>query len=185
MKIKLIIFITISILMILFISSCSEEESPVTPPAGNILINSSFEKNGQPSSDGWTIPAGSKYSSDVPPNGGKYSLLLEPNWGPEIYAEIKVPVLDQYNSYRLSFWSKSSGVTSGIYGKAVLSLVRNGSEVKSISKTLDNIVWSSNILADTFSVASGDSFLVKFSAGQSQLFPGETNFDICTLEAVK
>jgi len=188
MKIKLFNYFIFSILITFFISGCSEEEKSVNPPSGNALINSSFEKNGQPSSDGWTIPSGSKYSNDVPPGGGSYSLELESNQPPEVYAEIMVPVLTQFNNYKLSFWSKSSGVSSGIYGKAILSLLRNGSEVKSIGKTLDNpgnIVWSSSTLADTFSVAAGDSFSVKLSGGASQLFPGKTQFDLCILEAVE
>jgi hypothetical protein len=185
MKIKLFDYFIFSILITFFISGCSEEEKSVNPPSGNALINSSFEKNGQPSSDGWTIPSGSKYSNDVPPGGGSYSLELESNQPPEVYAEIMVPVLTQFNNYKLSFWSKSSGVTSGIYGKVILSLLRNGSEVKSISMTLDNIVWSSNILADTFSVALGDSFAVKLSGGVSQILPGKTQFDLCILEAVE
>lgn len=185
MKIKLFSFFTISILIAFFVVSCSEEETSVNPPSGNALINTSFEKNGKFSADGWTLPTQSDSSADVPPNGGTYSLELESNQPPELYAEIMVPVLTQFNSYRLSFWSKSNGVSSGIYGKAILSLIRNGSEVKSISMTLDNIVWSSNTIADTFSVANGDSFKVQLSGGANQLLPGNTKFDLCKLEAVE
>ena len=185
MKTKLFSFLTISILITFFVSSCSENETSVNPPSGNTLINTSFEKNGQFSADGWTLPAQSDSSKDVPPNGGNYSLLLKASWFPELYAEIKVPVLSQYNNYKLSFWSKSTGVTGGVYGRGILSLLRNGSTLKSKSITVDDIIWRSYTIVDTFSVAEGDSFLVQLTAGISQLLPGDTYFDLCTLEAVE
>ena len=181
MKTKLFSFLTISILITFFVSSCSENETSVNPPAGNTLINTSFEKNGQFSADGWTLPTQSDSSKDVPPNGGNYSLLLKASWFPELYAEIKVPVLSQYNNYKLSFWSKYSTIK----GKALLILLRNGLTVKSKSILVDDIVWRNYSITDTFSVAEGDSFLVQLTAGISQLLPGDTYFDLCTLEAVE
>ncbi len=68
---------------------------------------------------------------DVPPDGGSYSLELNATAPPEDYAFIKVPVKTQYTINKLTFWSKSAGVSSNIYGKAILSLIRNGSEIKS------------------------------------------------------
>lgn len=185
MKIKLLGFFIISILITFFASSCSEDESSVNPPAGNSLINTSFEENGYFSSDGWTLPVQSDSSKDVPTNGGNYSLLLKASWFPELYAEIKVPVLSQYNNYKLSFWSKSTGVTSGVYGRSILSLLRNGSILKSKSIIVDDIIWRSYTIVDTFNVSEGDSFLVQLTAGISQLLPGETYFDLCKLEAIE
>lgn len=170
-------FITLFLSLIIF--GCSEEENTVNPPAGNLLFETSFEKNGYFSFDGWTLPAGSDSSTDVPAQGGKYSLLLNATWGPELYAEFKVPVLTQFIDYKLSFWSKYSLVN----GKAILSLIRDGSTVKEKSVLIKDIVWSSYSISDTFSVAAGDSFLVQFTAGSNQLFPAETYFDLCKLEA--
>jgi hypothetical protein len=178
---KIILIISLLALTMLIIS-CNEED-PVSPPSGNVLLNTSFEKNGKFSAEGWSLPLSSDSSTEVPPDGGKYSLLIESSQPPEVYAEVKVPVLANYNRYTLSFWSKSSGVTNNINGKAVLTLLRNGNEVKSVSLILDNIIWESHSLTDTFAVAPGDSFLVRLSGGMSQLFSGETNFDRCKLEA--
>jgi hypothetical protein len=186
MKINFLINVTIILLVTLFISSCSKEENSVNPPtSGNYLINTSFEKNGFFSAEGWTLPLQSDSSTDVPPNGGKYSLLLQASWGLELYAEIKIPVLTQYNDYKLSFWSRSTGITNGVYGRAILSLWRNGSVIKSQSTTVDDNTWRSYSIIDTFSVTQGDSFLVQLSGGTSQLLPGNTYFDLCTLEAVE
>jgi len=184
MKNKLGVDLTALILLAIFISGCTEETT-TEPSEENLLINTSFEENGYFSSDGWTLSTQSDSSKDVPTNGGNYSLLLKANWFPELYSEIKVPVLSQYNNYKLSFWSKSTGVTSGIYGRSILSLLRNGSILKSKSIIVDDIIWRSYTIVDTFNVSEGDSFLVQLTAGISQLLPGETYFDLCKLEAVE
>ena len=182
MKINFLFNLTIFLLVTLLISSCSKEENSVNPPSsGNYLINTSFEKNGFFSADGWTLPSNSDSSSIVPLNGGKYSLLLESVAPPEEFAEIKVPVLTQFNNYTFSFWSYSNGV----YGRAILSLLRNGSIIDSTSISIQEINWYNYTISDTFNVAAGDSFLVQFSGGTSQLLPGKTYFDLCTLEAVE
>jgi hypothetical protein len=185
MKFNLVRLLSVFILFALIIYSCTSEDNSVNPPSANSLINTSFEKNGYFSTDGWILPAQSDSSKDVPANGGNYSLLLKASWFPELYAEIKVPVLSEYNNYKLSFWSKSSGVTSGVFGRGILSLLRNGSTIKSKSITVNVNNWRSYTIIDTFDVAEGDSFLVQLTAGISQLLPGDTNFDLCTLEAIE
>lgn len=185
MKYKLVRLLSVIILSTLLIYKCTSEDNSVNPPVANSLINTSFEKNGYFSADGWILPAQSDSSTDVPAEGGNYSLLLRANWFPELYAEIKVPILSEYNNYKLSFWSKSSGVTSGVYGRGILSLLRNGSTVKSKSITVNDINWRSYTIVDTFDVAEGDSFLVQLTGGISQLLPGESYFDLCTLEAIE
>lgn len=180
-KVLLIIgLVSFTIIMI----GCNQEDV-VNPPASNILLNTSFEKDGKFSVEGWTLPSSTDSSTDVPPNGGEYSLIIESSQPPEVYAEVKVPVLSNYNRYTLSFWSKSNGVTNNINGKAVLTLLRNSAEVKSVSLTLDNIIWEDHSITDTFSIVADDSFIVRLSGGMSQLFSGKTNFDLCRLEAVE
>jgi hypothetical protein len=182
MKYKLVSIFAVIILFLMFTSGCTNEENSVNPPSGIAILNTSFEENGFFSAEGWTLPLLSDSSTDVPTNGGKYSLLLESVSPPEVFAEIKVPVLSQYNNYKLSFSSKSTG---GVYGRAILSLLRNGFTIKSQNKAVNDITWHSYTIIDTFNVAAGDSFLVQLSAGTSQLLPGKTYFDLCTLEAVE
>ncbi len=171
-------------ILLFIICSCNEEE-PTAPTEENLLLNTSFEKNGKFSSDGWTLTALSDSSMDVPPGGGIYSLELNSSAPPGEYAFIKVPVKTQYTINKLTFWAKSTGVSSNIYGKAILSLIRNGSEIKSRSIQIDVIDWRSFSIQDTFNVASGDSFMVQFTAGVSQLLPGKTYFDLCQLQGIK
>jgi len=122
---------------------------------------------------------------DVPPGGGIYSLELNSSAPPGEYAFIKVPVKTQFTIHKLTFWSKSTGVSSDIYGKAILSLIRNGSEIKSRSIQIDVIDWRSFSIQDTFNVVSEDSFMVQFSGGIAQLFPARAYFDLCQLQGIK
>ena len=175
--------ILVVFLFALFIYGCTEEET-TEPTDENTLLYSSFEKNGKFSSDGWSLPALADSSNDVPTGGGSFSLQLEASQPPETYAYKNVPVKTQFNNYKLTFWAKSSGVTSGINGKAILSLLRNGSVIKSSSILVDDITWKSYSIQDTFSVASGDSFRVELTAGISQLFSGKSYYDLCRLYGI-
>lgn len=179
-----IFFTGLSLLLTTFIVvSCTED--PTEPTEENTLLYTSFENNGRFSADGWTLPALSDSSNDVPSGGGNFSLELEASQPPEVYAETKVPVKTQFNEFKLTFWARSTAVTSGIYGKAVLSLVRNGSTIQSSSISIDDLIWKDYSIQDTFTVAAGDSFMVQLSGGISQLFASKTYFDLCTLYGVE
>lgn len=172
------------LILTLLINSCIEEET-TEPTEENLLINTSFENDGKFSADGWTLSSLSKSSNDVPQNGGGFSLVIDASNPPEVYSSIKIPVKVQYSKNRLSFWSKASGVSSDVYGKAVLALIRNGAELQSRSVQIEAINWQLFTIEDTFSVAEGDSFLVKFSGGIAQLLSGKTYFDLCQLQGIE
>jgi len=167
------------IFLALLIIGCTEDE-PTEPTDENTLLYSSFEKNGKFSADGWTLPALIDSSNDVPAGGGNFSLLLEASQPPEVYAYIKVPVKTEFSEYRLTIGSKYSVIE----GKVILSLVRNGSVIDSSSILINNIIWETYSIQDTFSVATGDSFMVQLTAGISQLLPGKTYFDLCRLYGI-
>jgi hypothetical protein len=177
------IFLVVFVFFILALS-CAEEET-TAPTEENLLLSTSFEKNGVASSEGWKLPSGSMFSSDTPPDGGSYSLQLIANEPPEDFAYIKVPVKTKYTINKLSFWAKSNGVTSNIYGKAVLSLIRNGTELKTRSIQVEEIAWRSFSIQDTFNVAEGDSFLVQLSGGITQLLSAKSYFDLVQLQGIK
>jgi len=183
MAAKNIKIILLALLISLFLFSCNEDEV-TEPTAENLLLNTSFEENGVASAEGWKLPQSSEFSTDVPPNGGSFSLKLIANSPPE-YAYITVPVKTNYTINRLKFWSKSTSVTSNIYGEASLTLLRNGAELKSRSIQIDVITWTTFSIQDTFDVAEGDSFKVQLSGGFTQLLPGEAYFDLVQLQGIK
>lgn len=180
------IFYRISLLVIvsLILFACAEDET-TEPNEDNLLYETSFESNGRFFSDGWSLSSLSDSSNSTPPGGGNFSLVIDASQPPEVFSSIKVAAKNQYSINRLTFWSKASGVTSNVYGKAVLSVVRNGAELRSKSILIDQINWQSFSIQDTFTVAAGDSFLIKFSGGLSQLLSGKSYFDLVQLQGIK
>jgi hypothetical protein len=57
--------------------------------------------------------------------------------------------------------------------------------VKSSSILVDGIIWQSYSILDTFNVAAGDSFMVQFTGGISQLLSGKSYFDLCQLQGIE
>ena len=180
------IFFNISILMIftLVVLGCAEEES-TEPNEDNLLYETSFENNGSFSTDGWSLSVSSRSSNSTPPGGGSYSLEITATDPPETYSSVKVAAKSQYTINRLTFWSKGSGVASGVYGKAILSVIRNGAQLRSKSILVDRIDWSTFSIQDTFAVAAGDSFLIQLSGGMNQLLSGKSYFDLVQLQGIK
>lgn len=181
---KTVYIFYILLITTILVLGCAEEET-TEPNEDNLLYETSFESNGSFSTDGWTISAASKSSNSTPPGGGSYSLEINATDPPEVFSTFRVAAKTQYSINRLEFWSKASGVSSNVYGKAVLSLVRNGAELQSSSISIDRIDWGTFTLQDTFAVAAGDSFLVKLSGGMNQLLSGKTYFDLIQLQGIK
>jgi hypothetical protein len=172
-----------SILVLLFLMNygCSEDDNPVNPPVEKVLLNTSFEENGQPSAEGWKIISGlsDNFSTDTPDSGGSYSLVLEAGWNGGL-AKIQVPTLLQYSQYQLSFHSKFYQIE----GRATLYLIRGGNVVSENSLTIDDTTWTSYSLSANYSLIQGDSLLVTLYGGYTQLLYGQTYFDLFKLEAL-
>ena len=179
---KKFILIIFSSLFLLW--NCDECSTCTDPPGeeDKILVNTSFEKNGSPSADGWTIsqPPLGNFVTDTPPGGGTYSIFLEAS-NPGGLAKIQVAALSSINIYHLSFWAKSKFVIGG----ANLSFVRNGSVVDQKKLSIPDTVWTMYILTDTFQVNQGDSIRIEFYAGISAIETGGSYFDLCKLETVE
>jgi hypothetical protein len=171
----------IPILFILVNTTCSDENNPVNPPLEKVLFSTSFEKNGQPSGDGWRITSGlaNNFSTDAPDSGGSYSLVLEAGWNGGT-AEIQIPALTQYSNYQLSFYSKFHHFE----GRAFLSQIRDGNVISEKSVSIIDTTWIAYSLSANFSLMQGDSLKVTLYGGLTQLISGETYFDLCKLVAV-
>ena len=82
--------------------SCSGDNGlgPASPYLGtNLLLNGSFEENGMPSLRAWSLYWSDtntvSFSSDVPPNGGRYSVRMNNHFG---YTGIQTDILPKNSS---------------------------------------------------------------------------------------
>ena len=106
------LFLLFTLLTILF--GCEDSVTPVIP---SVLMETSFEQNGQPSLTGWRdgfptygySPALYSFSSDTSPNGGQWALkTMPPDSSFTVMRFTVKPVQPSNNkNFTLSFWSKT------------------------------------------------------------------------------
>jgi hypothetical protein len=172
-----------SFLFILVLPSCKNQSPTTINTESTILLNSSFESGGTPSSDGWTIssPPMGGYSTVVPPNGDTYSIFLEAsNPGGSDFINIALP--QGVHIFRFSVWAKVTKLT----GRAEIDFV-HAIDQAIYFKQIDipDTTWREYSIYDTLSVSSGDSLKVFLSPGFSELIASRTNFDICKVEQIQ
>lgn len=162
--------------------SCSKEENPVTPPPeSNILLNSSFEKNGLPDDDGWTIsvrPLG-EITNQAPPNGGTFCLKLEAS-NPGGMATKTIPVMMDKQVYKFSFWAKTNEPSS----VSSFELIRNGQVENHTELSITDTLWTEYSIVDTFQVVNNDSLRITFQERFTPLLMLESYFDLVKVEAI-
>ncbi len=156
----------------------------IAPDEGtNLIINPSFEENGDSSMVGWNaeIPSTVNFTKDTPPNGGNWALTIDLMWGIGNNVITTVNILPGTHVYKFSFWSKYFAMP----GYADLSLVTPDSIFIINHIKINSGVWTNYSMIDTITSNSGDSLSVILSGGFSQIVSGKTFFDLCTLELLE
>lgn len=169
-------------------SSCSNS---VTGPnsSQNLLANSTFQRNGTPSLEGWVVPDTSAvhFSTDVPQGGSGSSIVMHAAWfAPWPSNSIFTTVLPQAGSHRytLSVLAKDTGVG----GNALVYLNRPGTANSSLLATLhidSGATWMYYSQTDTLTAASSDTLFVVVNGGGTEIVSGTTYFNTCKFELLK
>lgn len=160
---KIPIAFLIYFLAVFAISGCKKDKKV---SEGNLIANSTFESNGQPNFQGWT---GIKsFSNDVPPDGGKWSLRLEPAWYPgEGFAETFITGLSGNYTFQLNCEVKS--IRNGT-GTIILRLRRENGTVTDVTKTTFNdSTWEKITLITTVQLQPADQLIVHLTAGSTEV----------------
>ena len=174
--------LVILLLFSLLLYRCSD--SVIIPENENNLIpNPSFEENGDSSLAGWLVnmPSLVQFANDTPPNGGNWAITIDVLWGVgnDVISTVKIP--EGTHVYKFSFWSKFETTA----GDAELLFITTDS-VYSINRVqVNSNDWMNYSVSDTITSNSNDSLMVKLSGGFSNISPGKTYFDICTLELIE
>ena len=166
----------------LFLSGC--EESIVQPPQEEptLMLSSSFEKEGNPTLEGWR-PANSfltSFASDTPPGGGSWSLKLDADWAPTtgfVYAAL--PGIHSADIIQLSAYVKALGDTGG--GSVE---IRTGSTVWSAAGkmvSINDTSWTRISVVDTVAIGEGDSVWVVLSSLHTELVSRTGLFDLVSV----
>jgi hypothetical protein len=163
--------------------ACSKSRDRISGPTGdeNLLINSSFEINGEPSLHGWVVsqPAAVHFSENTPPMGGSWSVAMGPGWIPMVYfISETIAAPEGTHRYTLSFWAKKRDVG----GWAEFILKQPDSSIVCKTMLVPDSTWTFYSLLDTVSANDGDSLTIKLTGGWSELAGGETFYDLVRLE---
>lgn len=147
----------------------------------NLISNSSFEQNGQPSLEGWTLSFPDtiyyQFSTDVPHRGGGYSLSLM-SYGISIpAASATIKATPGFHSYRLKTFGKAKP-GNWVPGQIGLALKTRDSLVARTSLTFSDTSWTEYALSDTISAGPTDSIVIWFSPGFSHLDVVSASFDL-------
>ena len=151
----------------------------------NLIQNSSFEMNGQPTLQSWAADTVlGKLVQDAPPGGGEWSLQLSPGWFPqEGFARTYIAGQSGVGVYQLNAWIKnlngprSSSIRVGQWS--------NNAWVSLKEIPCDSSAWMQYSLTDTLSLLPGDTIAVHLSAGETELVAGGVLFDLVRLEKIQ
>ncbi|RMG68196.1 MAG: hypothetical protein D6715_02875 [Calditrichaeota bacterium] len=160
------------------IVGCSTDASPTGGTADrNLIANSSFEKNGQPTLENWFVEDTSKiqFVKDAPPGGGLWSVKLfadQPAPLPKSPA-YPVPLPPGKHILAFSIYGKSKGIPG-----AALLVLKNGNNRQVVAfHSVTDSTWTRYALEDTLDLQPGDSLFVLLFGGGSEILFGETSFD--------
>ena len=172
----------------IFVACKKSGESLVTPPTTdiNLLTNGSFESNGVPSLQTWrgynpNDTTRVSFSTDVPPQGGYFSLRLKNEWTFAGGVIAVVPAFLGTHQYRLSAYAKCEPYPRA-HGYMTLGFLQSDSLVKENAYFISDSGWVACSLIDTLSASSGDSILVGLAGDIFSFAVGYTFFDLCKLE---
>ncbi len=179
---RLLLPLFVFLLSALLSSRCSDS---VNAPENekNLIPNSSFEINGISTLAFWFVnmPSLVNFTNDTPPNGGNWAITIDVLWGSgnDVITTIIIP--EGTHIYKFSFWSKYSNKP----GYAELLLDAPDSLFQINRTNVDSESWKNYSIVDTITFVSGDSLQIKLSGGFSNIVPGKTYFDLCTLELLE
>jgi hypothetical protein len=152
----------------------------------NLISNSSFESNGSPSLHGWTASDTSlvHFSTDVPPGGGSYSVVVQPGADPlEGAVYTTIGALPGTHIYQLFVWAKAVHWAGDVYVDH-LKLNPPATPVLFPGPIIQDTAWVMYAANDTITANAGDSLTIGLEAGSGTAPSSKILFDRCTFTPV-
>ena len=197
---KNLVILLLLLVLSFFLPNCTKDkqiisvtpvvpEVPVVPPPKNLILNPSFEKDGQCTFEGWQIwtSVAVKSSQDIPSNGGKCSIQLSytslwggaPPMGGIAYAYITG--ISGTNAFKLKSWIKNTNSQSpGLITIGILSGYQITQEQTISAK--NSASWNQYTLNCTLTSQPSDSIIVMLSHGKCPDCYYDVLFDLIELQ---
>ncbi len=151
----------------------------------NLILNPSFEENGNASLAWWIIAGDTinQFTTDIPPNGGNWAITINSVWISPltngIYTTVKLS--PGIHIYHFSVWAKYQKVT----GSTNMLIVKPDTTIVLRSIQITDTLWKQYSVIDTIAADDSDSLRIILSGGGSQILFGKSYFDLCTLELLE
>jgi hypothetical protein len=184
-------------LLCILIVGCKKDQ-PTQPTNSidqpNLITNGSFESNGIPTMQGWNMiwpPDSSqlrhiRYSTDIPPNGGAWSIVVDSLYKSRIRLATYVDLPQVNHKYKLSFWAMaqnlSTDVSLMVTGKGWL--VSSGKFVAVTDSVWKKYTITSEYLDSAYQEVPDSIrvFQIMLSIDYNPINYGKANFDLIKLE---
>ncbi len=177
-----ILFVIILVSAGVFIYSCKKTNNSNEEPANviELIHNSSFEMNGNPSRQGWLVDDTSlcQLINDAPPGGGNWSLKIYAEWTFLHSARTTVSPSEGTHQFEFSVYGKKVK----FHGSAILYIKHADTLIFRKFVTITDTTWTRYSFMDTISITRPDSLLVVLEGGLTNLVVGYTCFDLCSLK---
>ena len=152
---------------------------------GEQILDSSFERDGQPTLEGWRItnPSLTSLVPDPAPGGGEWSLQLDADWAPTTgFVTVPLPQIRDGDVLRLSAFVRAVDAEGG----AVIGL-RVGPSFGGRAKWAysGGTSWTRLSVQDTVSLAPGDTVWVVLSSPHTEITRRQGRFDRVELMRIR
>ena len=177
-----ILFVIILVSVGVFVYSCKKTNNSNEEPATviELIHNSSFEMNGNPSRQGWLVDDTSlcQLINDAPPGGGNWSMKIYAEWTFLHSARTTVAPSEGTHQFEFSVYGKMVK----FHGTAILFVKHADTLILRKFVTITDTTWTRYSFTDTISITSPDSLVVVLQGGSTNLVVGYTCFDLCSLK---
>ena len=170
--------------------SCAKSiVGPIPQPAEKLILDSSFERDGLPTFEGWRIanPSVTTLVREPAPGGGEWSLGLEADWAPTT-GVVTRPILGVRDGdvLRLSAFVRAVDVEGG--GAIGLSIGPSYGLRTNRAKwaSTDGTAWTLLSVQDTVSLGPADTVWVALTSGGAEVAPrSQGRFDLVVLSRIR
>ncbi len=171
-------------LLFIFFNGCTKNVAPVAPDEvkqPNRLLTTSFEVNGEPSTDGWISPGPPvvKFSKDVPPGGGEFSIFLKAR-SLGAYVSKNLKALTGDHKYRLVFWAKSTEDP----GSLIIYKLNGNTKTRIEGLSITKNVWTKFTVDFQLNASATDNIQIMLGGSDYTVPQGFNYFDLIDLQNI-
>jgi len=168
--------------------SCTKSVvEPIRQPAQELILNGSFERDGEPTLKGWRItnPRVTTLVREPAPRGGVWSLALEADWAPTT-GYVTMPILGVRDGDVLRLSASVRAVDAEGGGSIALSVGPSYGLRLNRAKWADasSTSWTRLSVQDTVRLAPGDTVWVALSSFHTEITRRQGRFDLVSLRRI-